>query len=1032
MAVTFFSGKSKTKRIALLIVACVLVVVFIGANIALDILQPLLHEMFSPTAPASEEAMAALGEADDLIGEIAEESFVLLKNDEDFLPLEKESKVNLFGWASTDHGFLMVGGGSGGSPINKDINPKYLTLKDAFDEYADLYEFDTLYNETLSDAYENLYDWDADFKDLGGTTGDTPVRNMLNPDSSFYTEARMNDAKDFSTTAVVVLSRWGCENGGDGELVSTSGEANRTRLSFSNGNYLELTDNEKTIFDALDKKDFNVIVLLNTTNPLELGFLEEYDCIKSCLFIGTPGQSGARAVPWVLYGEKKVERLDEDGEGTGIYDEVQVSPSGRLSDTYAYDWQTNNPVYPNATKDSAGLVYQEGIYFGYKWYETADEEGFFDSVTRGDKTGYDAVVQFPFGYGLSYTTFTQAIVDTGYIDEEGKHVSEAFDTLEADTEYYVTVHVINTGDRRGAEVVQLYYTAPYTPGGIEKASVNLLAFGKTVQLEPHGTVNEDGAAIDQQDITLTFTAYDMASYDASDANANNFRGYEIEEGDYALTVRANAHAECDGCDPIEFFCDEIKFDEDPVTHQTVENRFTGSSAYGNMPIDGSTGISGGVKYLSREDFAGTFPTDKTFTTYGEASSSAVNRDATGNVQWDDSDIQYGVDAQQYLTLVEADGTKPTRNDLQGKTGARSLKINEDLFEVLADYDAEEWDEFLDQLSQQEVARLILNGGFRTYDAESIAKPNQANRDGPAGFNRATSNAEPNEAWAVFPAETLVGCSWNTRLTYNIGRAQGVLGNTTDAYGWYAPGVNLHRSAYNTRNYEYYSEDAVLSGHLGAETVRGAKQTNLYCYVKHFVLSDNGQNAKDWNEWITEQTLREVYLKPFEICVKEGGANAMMSAFNRLGTIWCGYNRALLTDILRSEWGFRGSVITDWHAAGDYMAKYELGVRAGNDLWLFGLGAKDDTASLDLSTAANRAASRQSAKNIIYTYVDTYMAAKDYAENGDDSYNVTLGTGVSTAPYSPVVPALWAVIDVVLILGIGACVLFMFIPKKQEE
>ncbi len=1047
MAIPFFSGKKGKKRIVLFAVAAVLCAALIAANVVLYTYQSILHAYFGGlgSGGGTVESENALNSADDLIGEIAEESFVLLKNDDGFLPLEKGSKVNFFGWGSSDNGFLLVGGGSGGSPI-EESNPMHLTLLEAFEEYRKIYEYDEpLYNTALAAKYDEFTTTlgdvkDADYRGADGSTGANAEDSLKNPGADWYGTDLMNEAKSFSNTAVVVLSRWGCENGGGGELVETKMSVYR------DGTFLELTAEEKAIFEKLEQGGFDVVVLLNTTNPLELGFLETYKNIRACLYIGIPGQSGARAVPWVLYGEKPVEILDENGEGTGDYEFVEVSPSGRLSDTYAYDWQTENPVYANALSHgaqhgypgNAGIVYQEGIYFGYKWYETADADGYFSSVGKT----YEDVVQFPFGYGLSYTTFSHEITEVGYyqVNEKGekeKVPTDGLDLLEPDTEYYVTVHVANTGDRRGAEVVQLYYSAPYYSGQIEKASINLLAFGKTAQLEKAGSVNGEGVSLDQQDVVLSFTAYDMASYDADDKNQNNHMGYELDEGDYEIKLMANAHEALDDCEPLLPYCDGIKFDSDPATGAKVENRFTTNSettAYANMPVDGSTGIAGGVSYLSRENKFENFP--RTVETYNltQSALSAAGYTYEGDAGADTAGIDFGNDAGSYLTVVASDGSRPNNDDLTGAANARKLEVNEELFEELCDWDNEDaWNEFLNQMTRTDVANLIIKGGFRTMNIESIGKPFQMNTDGPAGFNSAViSPGNPDPSWAVFPAETLTGCCWNTRLTYNLGRAQGMIGNATNAYGWYAPGVNLHRSVYNTRNYEYYSEDPVLSGELGAETVRGAKQLNLYCYVKHFVLSDNGENAKDWYEWIPEQALREVYLKPFEICVKEGGANAMMSAFNKLGAVWCGYNHALLTDVLRGEWGFHGSVITDWHMNDDYMKYFDKGVKAGNDLWLFGSNPTGDQSLAIDSDNALKYASRQSVKGILYTYVDTYMAAKDYQKNGDDSYNVALGAGVSKTPFSPVVPALWAVADVVLILGIGACVLFMFFPKAKKE
>ncbi|MCH5351060.1 MAG: glycoside hydrolase family 3 C-terminal domain-containing protein [Clostridiales bacterium] len=989
--------KELVKRIVLPAVAAILIAILAVGNYYLNYFAPLLHGFFAGGFGGnvdSEEARNALGSADELVGEIAEESMVLLKNDEvkkgkNMLPLDKGTKVNFFGWASTDLGFLQIGGGSGGSPIDSS-NPYQITLYEAFDEYGE-----GLYNKTLADKYTAFNKTDAD---RNGNSTDA----LINPSETWYTGELMDQAYEFSDTAVVVLSRWGKENGGNNELVNIG--------TYNNGTYLELTNQEKTIFQKLQDYGFNVIVLLNTTNPIELAFLEEYECIYACMYVGIPGQSGARAVPELLYGESLKIKRDEKGEEVSRTYEP-ISPSGRLSDTYAYSWQEHNPSYINAS--GSNLAYAEGIYIGYRWYETADVAGYY----AAKNTSYDEVVQFPFGYGLSYTTFEQEIVNVSW---------GANEKLEAGKEYSVTVRVTNTGDTVGREVVQLYYTAPYTERGIEKASVNLLAFDKTALLKPRSESETESV----QEITLTFTAYDMASYDDYDKNLNGFAGYELDSGEHIIKLMKNAH---EVIDSKTIGCDGIKFEVDPVTGEKVENRFTGDTAYANMPIDGSKGIDGGVTYLSRANAFANLPQLKKVGGANSAARSAADYDYSGYNSMDVSSYNYGLDAGLYL--VTNSGNKASLDDLSGKNKDVSLEYDYDLMESLQDWDNDLWEVFLDQLSKDDIRNLIGRGGFQTVALESVGKTRCYDTDGPAGFNNSVVAPDDTTGWTVFPAETLTGCSWSQRLTYNIGQSQGQIGNATKVQGWYAPGVNLHRSVYNSRNYEYYSEDAVLSGKLAAETVRGAKEKGLYCYVKHFVISDNGQNAVDWYEWLTEQNLRENYLRAFEIVVKEGGANAMMSAFNKLGAVWCGYNHALLTDVLRTEWGFHGSVITDWYQG--HMSNFGKGVKAGNDLWL---NTQNAAAGINFDNVGQAYGARESAKGLLYTYIDTIVSAKQYQDKVDsgeidDKYNVTLGPSVTAEVTSPTFIALWVIVDVVLGLGIAACVAFTvlsFVLKPKQK
>lgn len=942
-------SKQLRTRIILGVVALVLAAAIIAGNIVLSKFSYIINQFFAGDTTDYGGAGAELEEGDELVQKLGEESMVLLKNENDFLPLDKSVKVNLFGWAATDQGFLLVGGGSGGTVIAAENK---VTLTSAFKKEG------LEYNEDLLKAYSAVSSADAD---VNSNSPDS-IAALANPDASFYTSERMNKAKQYSDTAIVVLSRFSGENASQTELIDIG--------SYTNGTFLELTANEKAMFEALEANDFNVVVLFNTTNNMEMGFLEDYDCIKAALYAGLPGQSGALAIPRILCGE--------------------VNPSGRTADTLAYDYQTNNPSYVNGRYVNSSMVYQEGIYVGYKWYETADEEGFFGNVTNNYGTGYDAVVQYPFGYGLSYTDF----------EWEAEPSWSSADDMSAEEEYTVEVTVYNKGDVAGQDVVQLYYTPPYTEGGIEMAYVNLLAFAKTDTIQPGGS----------DTVTLTFSAYDLASYDYDDANKNGFSGYEVVDGDYEIKLMNNSHAPAtmagNGESSYILYSPGLKFANDPDTNAEVGNLFSGDTAYAGTPIDGSTVIAGGVDYLSRADNFANYPK-----TAAGSPNSTVNQ--TGTYEYDGydnadvSDIQYGVDSGLYLVVVEnEDGStqRATLAQLEGTdSGNATLVINKELLETLSDYEAEEWDAVLDQLSEQEIKDLIGRGGFKNVAVYSVGKPLCTDRDGPAGFNMGVTNPNTETKWTGFPTESLIGCCWNADLAFSMGVAQGKVASATGLQGWYAPGVNLHRSVYNTRNYEYFSEDSVLTGRLAAAMVKGAKENNLYCYVKHFAVSEAGANPNDKNTWLTEQTLRETYLKPFEMCVKDGGANGMMSAFNRVGAVWAGSNHALLTDLLRGEWGFRGTVITDWYQA-NYM-DYTRGLKAGNNLWLD--GTFDRAADINLSDAGTAYSARQAVKNILYTYVVT-----------------TTAVSVTAIPQSALFTALWVLLDVALAVGLGICIFFI--------
>ena len=967
-------GKFSVKSIVLTAVAVVLAIILIVGNCVLSVYSLIINRFFvGDTADSSsEETQDALLAADEVVREAAEESIVLLKNDNDFLPIKDLAKVNLFGWGSTDNGLLLTGGGSGGTTITDTVTVNNVTKDRIKVDLTDALKAENIeYNTSLTQAYVDFSNFDADYRS-GGSTGANAVESLKNPDASFYTQERMDAAKTFSTTAVVVLTRWGAENGGSQELLSIG--------KYGNGKFLELTSEERAMFAKLQENNFDVIVLLNVCNNIELGFLDEYSCIKACLHIGIPGQSGLAAVPKILKGE--------------------VNPSGRTSDIYPYDYQTNNPVYVNATKTGSDITYQEGIYYGYRWYETADAEGYFKDIENGSLKGYDAVVQFPFGYGLSYTNF------------KWKADWKGINTLTENGDYEISVTVTNEGSEAGRDVVQLYGHASYTSGGIEKAERVLLDFAKTPVIEPGHS----------EKVTLKFRAYDLASYDDYDKNGNGHRGYELEAGNYELYVMTDSHTVVD-YQPLNLK-DGIKYEKDPVSNNDVENRFTGNDAYANCPVDGSTALTTPVEYLSRANKFANMPTKKAGT------SNVGDTPNFRHTEYDDKDIsniEYGQDLGMYLVEVgTVDGQDEDGNDnivsrrraeLSELTGESSLAANEkfvfnkDVLNYLVDYNDEYWDFFLNQMTQEEIKSLIGMGGFMTSAIYSIGKPRCTDKDGPAGFNNNVTNAGRSSEYTLFPSESLLGCSWSKEIGRKIGEAQGKIGSSMGINGWYGPGANLHRSVYNSRNYEYFSEDAVLSGKLSAEIILGAKDNNVYCYMKHFAVSEEGDNPRDVNTWLTEQALRECYLKPFEIAVKDGKANAIMSAFNRVGAVLSGYNYAMLTGVLREEWGFKGSVITDWYTGSGYMESHTLGVLGGNDLWLCGSTAK--AANLDLSDPAIAYAARQSAKNILYTYVDTYITATTIKVNPE--------------AFSPLFVALWVVLDVLLVAGIAVCTVFVVLP-----
>ena len=979
--------RSKVKLIVLPIVAAVLIAVLIAANVVISMFAPILHRVLAgDSADLPDEVRDA---ADSVVRNTAEESMVLLYND-NYLPQKNISKVNLFGWGATDGGFLLTGGGSGGATIlDKDRNGNdriKVDLTDAFTEAG------IEYNTELTNAYVEFSSFDADYR-KGGTTNAYVDESLKNPGADFYSTDRMTQAKTYSKDAVVVLSRWGAEN----VDASSSAELKSVR-GYADGSFLELTNEEKAMLDALKEYKFDVTVVLNVCNDLELGFLEQYDCIKACIFAGIPGQSGAIAIPEIIKGT--------------------VNPSGRISDTLPYDHQTFNPTFANASETGGNIVYQEGIYFGYKWYETADAEGYFEA----NGTSYDKVVQFPFGFGLSYTTF------------EWEADFSGVETLTADGKYTVPVTVTNTGSVAGKDVVQLYGHAPYENGGIEKAERVLLDFAKTPLLYPASEANSTDKP-NSCTVELTFTAYDLASYDYNKSNSGPHIGYELDncndENDlYRISVMTDAHNykhENGEGDIKEIRLNNpISYDVDPVTGKAVGNLFTGADAYANCPIDASTSTSEKpVTYLSRKDG---------FANYTEVrpeikiDTPSLPQIKEANKKFYDSGkvnagVQYGQNNGMFLVGSKenenANLERVSEDVLNGEIGDLHLYFNTVILKYLIDNpESAFWNSLLSQVTKQETLDLIGKGGFQTVALYSAGKPFCKDKDGPAGFNNSVDDAleAKSDQYTLFCSESLTGCSFSKEIAYSIGEAQAKVAQAVGFQGWYGPGVNLHRSVYNSRNYEYYSEDAVLSGKLAASTVSAAYDNNMYCYIKHFAVSEAGINPKNINTWLTEQTLRETYLRPFEIAVKYGKANALMSAFNNVGGVCAGYNGGLLTGVLRNEWDFKGSVITDWFMGSGYMGDFEAGVLAGNNLWLN--GTMQSAANLNLDDKYVAYAARESVKAILYTYIDTNQTATEVK--------------ISPAPHSALLDALWAVADVILILGIAACVVFTVLPYTRKQ
>ena len=820
-------------------------------------------------------------EAIEVADQIAEEGMVLLEND-GILPISEPSNINLFGWSSVNPTY----GGTGSGGLNELYEKISLidSLEDAgFNVNQDLVDF---YNEFSTERAEMSLS--------------TQHWTLTEPPASSYSDDLMQGAKDFSDTAVIVLSRIAGEGHNDmpGDVTEASYDNNLNGYNdFEPGeHYLQLSQTEEDLVDLVCTNFDNVIVVYNAANPMELGFIDQYEQIRAAIWCQGPGHTGFEALGKILNGE--------------------VNPSGKTTDTFIYDmtaapWWNNweNTHYSNMedmavegmnagtaqTYYPSFVNYVEGIYVGYKYYETAAAEGVIN---------YDATVQYPFGYGLSYTTFTQEMSD----------ITENDGTISFD------VTVTNTGDTAGKDVVEVYFNPPYTNGGIEKASANLIRFDKTESLEPG----------ESQTISISFPAEELASYDMSGDGC-----YVLEEGDYIISVNSDSHTILDqqtyNVGETIRYEGENKRDSDQIT---AVNQFED--------------VAGDVTYLSRADG---------FANYDEATAAPAS-----DVMSDDLVAQYHLNSNfDYTTYINEDDEMPV-------TGADNGLTLADLRG--ADYDDERWDELLDQLTVDDMSNMIALSGYQTPAMDSVGKVATVDADGPAAINNNFTGAGS----IGFPVEVMIACTWNQDLAQQYGEMMGRMCREMNIAGWYAPGMNTHRTPFGARNYEYFSEDGTLAGYISAATVQGAASQGVYAYIKHFALYE--MNAKMVCVWSNEQAIREIYLKPFEISVKVGDAHAVMVSWSFIGIKWSGENSNLLNTVLRDEWGFEGFTLTDFFRNnGHGFMNADAALANGVDAMLSTYAGGPNVVQ-NPDAASSVKYMRQACKNVMYTVVNSWMYEED--------------------------------------------------------
>ena len=829
-------------------------------------------------------------EAAEVAEEIMEDGIVLLKN-ESLLPLNETKKLNIFGWESINPAY----GGAGSGGIN------------------DLYDIVSL-NQGLENAGFSINQELVDFyNNYGADNPEMSIQKqswtLPEPPVDTYDDELIKSAKEYSDVAVVVLSRKAGEGHNDipMDVKKAAYDNNSDEYDdFPEGeHYLQLSQTERDMVDMVCSNFDNVIVIYNGANQFELGFADEYPQIKSVVWCPGTGNVGFNALGKVFSGE--------------------VNPSGKTPDTFIYD-MTTAPWWNNAEKTeytnladmavegmNAGTAqvyapaftnYVEGIYVGYKYYETAAQEGAID---------YDKTVQYPFGYGLSYTEFEQKM---GELEEKDGQIS-------------VDVEVTNSGDVAGKDVVEVYYKPPYTNGGIEKSSANLIEFEKTNLLQPG----------ESQTVTVTFSIEDMASYDE-----NNAKAYVLEKGDYVISINSDSHTVLDQ--------KTYTADKD-VVYKGENKRASDDTAATNVFED----AKGDVTYLSRADH---------FANYEEATAAPASAEL-GEPYVSEYHLNSNFDKTTYLN----------DKDVMPTTGADNGLTLADMRD--ADYDDPRWEKLLDQLTVDEMANMIAMAGYQTAAMDSVGKVATLDFDGPAAIN----NNFTGVGSIGFPIEVVVASTWNKGLAQAWGECMGKISQEMGAEGWYAPGMNTHRTAFGARNYEYFSEDGVLAGNMGAKAVEGARKYGVYSYIKHFALYEG--NAKMVSVWSNEQAIREIYLKPFEISVKQGGANAVMVSWSFLGDKWTGESSNLMNTVLRDEWGFRGMALTDFFRNnGHGFMNADAALANGVDVMLSTFnGEENNVANPEHPTSVLQM--RNACKNVMYTVVSSWAYDGEHEETGMENW-----------------------------------------------
>lgn len=918
--------------------------------------------------------------------QIALEGSVLLKNENNILPLSNDiNNVNVFGYSSID----WVYSGSGSGKVQRK-EKKYEDFLSSLTNYG------INYNTELINMYYkySLPRGNIDSISLNSEN----FYQLIEPDiddKNYYTEEILSNAKEYSSTAFVVISR----RAGETE--------DPTRIQYKyklendeNRHYLQISTEEEKLLKYVGQNYKNVIVIINSCNVMELSFLKTIPNLNACVLVGPTGNEGIYALPYLLYGD--------------------ISFSGKLTDTYAYDMRYNinykysskdgvghylnaKEMYPTNVGSNAGVNirtapafvdYIENIYVGYKWFETAYAEGIWSDISNEYGQGYNGVVQYPFGYGLSYTTFKYDILSYDKEFSYNKNIN-------------LKIMVTNVGDVSGQDVVEIYGTAPYTEGGIEKSSINLMGFNKTILLKPNQS----------QIIDISIDPFDFASYDAYDKNNNGFKGYEIEKGIYKIQIMNDAHHikkvnfnyknNVDGV--IEYSLNEdIKIENDKYSHKKIFNKFTGEDSLESVSIDGSDSNQN-INFISRNNFIN--PLDI---------NNVEDRIMMDNVK------EYNLWTKQKANKYDNSLKDIWNNEIDNKEVKWGINHNKKIYEnnkvtelglsLGEDYNSSRWEDVLEQISFDEANNFVRSGTYGNIKINSIGKPNLTDLDGPSQIKNVLGTG--------FPSSSVLGQTWSKTLSYNYGLNFGKEMNVLGVDGLYGFGANIHRSPWGGRNYEYYSEDSLLCADLLVNLCKGLKNTGKYSYLKHLIVQETEHERESLYTWCTEQALREIYLKPFYKAINEGGATGVMTSYNRLGNVWTGGNTSLITGILRNEWGYNGAIITDYcDTDGVNYMNIEQALRAGGNL-LLGNKSNLSTSLQDSNRIQNRL--KEAVHQSLYMWLNASYANSKYNSRDDIDEVINAKISSSWVWWIP------AVIDLDIVVGSVLISWLYLLFKKEKE